>query len=40
MLEPMVVHAAGFSRRMERLLSAMAGDLMGRICLDSREEDR
>lgn len=40
MLQPVEVHAETFTRRMRMLLTAMTGDLMGRICADSQEEDR
>ncbi|KAK9798496.1 hypothetical protein WJX73_001735 [Symbiochloris irregularis] len=40
MLQPVEVHAETFTRRMRMLLAAMTGDLMGRICADSHEEDR
>ena len=40
MLEPVLVHAKAFGRRISMLLTAMAGDLMQRIALDSQEEQR
>lgn len=40
MLEPLAIHADNFSRRLAMLLTAMSGDLMQRIVLDSQEEER